>query len=75
MIRCQSAGMLIEYPHADSLYVTQPTGAWLADGVAVGLELELAAAEFVVDGDPQAPMSSSRTNAEANRNVNMRLSL
>jgi len=46
-----------------------------ADGVAVGLELELAAAEFVVDGDPQAPMSSSRTNAEANRNVNMRLSL
>jgi hypothetical protein len=66
--------MLIEYPQAGSVYVTQPTGAGLAVGVAIALELGLAAADFVLDGDPQAPTSTRRPNAAANRNVNMTLS-
>jgi hypothetical protein len=32
-----------------------------------------AAADVVVEGEPQAPTSSRKTNAEANRNVNMTL--
>jgi hypothetical protein len=69
--------MLIEYPQAGSLYVTQPTGAGLAVGAATGVGLidgAEAAADLGVDGDPQAPTSNSRTNAEVNRNVNMTMS-
>src|SRR6266566_2601956 len=82
--KCQSAGMLSEYPHAGSLYVTQAIGAGLAFGGTDGVGVVIGAAagvglldgaetttDFEVDGDPQAPTSSRRTKAEANRNVNM----
>jgi hypothetical protein len=49
--------------------LTAGVGLLAAD---VGL-LDDAGADLVADGEPQAPTSSRKTNAEANRNVNMTL--